>query len=77
MAGFFGKLDAAGAIERFEPREYLSADDTVVALGFWSGKSKTAGKVFSSDWSMTWKFRNGKVVYYQAFLDTSNLAKQF
>ena len=68
---FFVKLNAAAAIEQFEPREFVGDADTVVALGFWSGKSKTAGKPFSSDWSMTWKFKNDKVAYYQAFLDTT------
>jgi ketosteroid isomerase-like protein len=77
VATFFVKLDAAAAIDEFEPREYVGDADTVVALGFWSGKSKTAGKPFCSDWSMTWKFRDDKVAYYQAFLDTSTLAKQF
>jgi ketosteroid isomerase-like protein len=77
VAQFFAKLDAAVAVERFEPRDYVSSADTVVALGFWSGKSKATGRPFSSDWAMVWKFRNGKAYYFQSFLDTSTLAKQF
>jgi len=77
VAGFFKKLDSVALIEQFEPREYVNSGDTMIVLGFWSGKSKTKGKPFSSDWSMTWKFRDDKASYFQAFLDTSVLAKQF
>ena len=77
VGGFFGKLDKAVAVERFEPRKYFSAGDDVVALGYWSGKSKTTGKAFASDWVMTWAFEGGKVTHFQAFMDSAELSKQF
>lgn len=64
-------------VERFEPRKYFSADDDVVVLGYWSGKSKATGKSFESEWVMTWAFQGDKVSHFQAFMDSAELAKQF
>jgi uncharacterized protein len=77
VGSFFGKLDKAVTVERFEPRKYFSAENDVVVLGYWSGKSKTAGKAFESDWVMTWAFEGDKVSHFQAFMDSADLAKQF
>jgi len=74
---FFVKLDEAVAVEAFEPREYVAQGDTVVAMGAWSGKAKATGKPFACTWSMTWKFRGGKVAFYEAYEDTAILAPAF
>jgi ketosteroid isomerase-like protein len=72
---FFARLDAAVSVDRFEPQEFLESGDTVVALGFWSGRAKRTGKPFGSDWAMVWRFRGDKVCYFQSFLDTSTPAR--
>ena len=74
---FFAKLDDAVAVDAFEPREYVTQGDTVIALGAWAGKAKATGKPFASTWSMTWKFRGGKVSFYEAFEDTAVMAPAF
>jgi ketosteroid isomerase-like protein len=77
VAEFFGKLGAAVDVKAFTPEEYVEAGDTVVAIGRWSGTARSTGKPFESTWSMTWKFRDGKVWYYEAFEDTAVIAKAF
>ena len=77
VADFFNKLGGAASINQFEPRQYFGKDDQVVVLGSWSGTSRTKGRPFASDWVMTWKLRADKVERFEAFLDTSALAKQF
>ena len=49
----------------------------MVALGAWSGKSKATDKRFASTWAMTWKFRGGKVWFYEAYEDTAQIARAF
>ncbi|MBI1876932.1 MAG: nuclear transport factor 2 family protein [Chloroflexi bacterium] len=75
VLAFFQKLAEVVDIEQFEPRQFVSEGDTVVAIGWWKGKSKNKGKSFESDWIMTWTFAGDKVIHYQAAYDTHNVAK--
>jgi hypothetical protein len=77
VLGFFQKLAESANIEQFEPRQFISEGDTVVAIGGWKGKSQNKGKPFASDWIMTWTFAGDKVKHYQAAYDTNNVAKAF
>jgi ketosteroid isomerase-like protein len=77
VAGFFQDLAAAVTVTEFTAAEYVETGDTVVALGRWGGVAKSTGKPFSSAWSMTWKLRDGKVYFYEAFEDTASIAKAF
>lgn len=77
VAGFFTKLDQAVEVQHFEPRQYVESVDTVVAMGAWGGVWKATGKAFACDWSMTWKLRDGKVYFYQAFFDTATVSRPF
>ena len=74
---FFGKLDAAVQVTEFVPEQYVETGDTVVAIGRWAGAAKPAGKPFASTWAMTWKFRDGKVYFYEAYEDTAVIARAF
>jgi ketosteroid isomerase-like protein len=77
VSAFFGKLDAAVSVSEFTPQEYVEAGDTVVAIGRWAGTAKPTGKPFASTWSMTWKLKDGKVYFYEAFEDTAVIAGAF
>jgi len=47
-------------------------DNEVAAFGNMVTTSKATGKQISLDWAMHWKFNEeGKVVYFQDFLDTA------
>jgi uncharacterized protein len=77
VARFFRNLDGAVDVERFEPRRFFADGEDVVVLGYWSGSAKARGQSFDGDWAMTWSFKGGKIARYQAFLDSSALAKLF
>jgi len=70
---FFMKLGETVEFETFNPVSINNINDNeVVVFGNMSGKSKTTGKLSSSDWVMHWKFnQEGKAVYFQDFFDTA------
>jgi hypothetical protein len=43
----------------------------VVALGTLTGRAKTTGKTMKNEWAHVFKFRQGKVVYFQEYIDTA------
>ena len=75
VMAFFQKLAESVDIEQFEPRQFVSEGDMVVAIGWWKGKSRNKGEPFESDWIMTWTFAGDKVKHYQAAYDTNHVAK--
>ncbi len=74
---FFVTLDSLVEVKSFEPRQFVETGDTVVALGHWDCIAKPTGEPFASDWAMTWKFRGDKVCFFQAYLDTAEVARGF
>jgi len=77
VGDFFARLAAVADTRRFEPEQYLESGETVVALGQWAAIARATGKPFASSWAMTWKFKDGKVDFYEALEDTSVIAKAF
>ena len=55
----------------FSPREMIEQGETVVALGTSFGRAKTTGKTVKDDWVHVFKFRRGKVVFFQEYVDTA------
>ena len=53
-----------------EPDEFIANDNTVVALGKYSGKYKATGKSFTAPFVHVWKFQDGKVISFQQHTDT-------
>ena len=52
------------------PDEFIANDNTVVALGKYSGKYKATGKSFVAPFVHVWKFQDGKVISFQQHTDT-------
>ena len=52
------------------PDEFIANDNTVVALGKYSGKYKATGKSFVAPFVHVWKFLDGKVISFQQHTDT-------
>ena len=52
------------------PDEFIANDNTVVALGKYSGKYKATGKSFTAPFVHVWKFLDGKVISFQQHTDT-------
>ena len=63
---FFQLLKDTIDVTQFEAKEYVESENgDVVAFGVYAGKGKKTGKTFESKWAMYWKFKNGKVSYFQ------------
>ena len=77
VGAFFDRLAETAEIIKLDAREYVESGDTVVARGHWDGRAKASGKPFAGDWSMIWKFKDGKVEFHQAYFDTAEIAKAF
>jgi ketosteroid isomerase-like protein len=56
---------------RAEPDEVLDAGDTVVGLGYYSGRYKATGKEFRAQFAHVFKLRDGKIVKFQQYTDTA------
>ena len=52
------------------PDEFIANDNTVVAIGKYSGKYKATGKSFAAPFVHVWKFQDGKVISFQQHTDT-------
>lgn len=70
-AQFFQKLGETEKVLRFEPHEYFTNGDDVVALGFEENQAISTGKKTETNWAMLFRVRDGLVVSYEAFFDTS------
>ena len=60
---------------RVEPHRFLGAGDTVVVEGRYHAASHRAtGKPLDAQVAHVWEFRNGKLVRWQQYVDTRQLA---
>jgi len=73
VVGFFRTLDEMWEFLAFEPREYIGSGDRVVALGRYDVRSRKTGRTAATHWAMTFTFRDGQVVHFQEYTDTSTL----
>jgi ketosteroid isomerase-like protein len=55
----------------FAPREMIEQGETVVVLGTLAGRAKQTGKAVKNEWAHVFKFRQGKVVFFQEYIDTA------
>ena len=53
------------------PQEFIAEEDTVVALGEYSGTYKATGKSFRAPFAHVWKFLNGRAISFQQYTDTA------
>lgn len=68
---FFQRLAETVEPEQFEPREFVAQGDVVVALGYYRFRARTTGKSYDTEWSMVWRFRDGKVAQFQIYKDSA------
>jgi ketosteroid isomerase-like protein len=73
--GVFARIGAE--MEGFEvvPEHFLSDGDQVVMIGRYRGKGIATGNVFDAQALHIWTVRDGKVVRFQQFVDTRQLAE--
>jgi uncharacterized protein len=71
IANFFAEVDRTLELTEFTPREMIEQGDTVVVLGTLAGRAKTTGKPVKNEWAHVFKFSQGKVVFFQEYIDTA------
>lgn len=60
--------------EVFRIDEYLSQENTVVAIGYQRGLVKPTGNPYEFDFVHVWKLREGKITRFRVYYDTAYLA---
>jgi uncharacterized protein len=71
IANFFVQVGQNLEFSEFEPHEMIEQGDTVVVLGTLAGRAKKTGKAVKNEWAHVFKFRQGKVVFFQEYIDTA------
>lgn len=75
VAQFFEDLSGVLEFPVFDPHTFISDGDRVIVLGRYEARSFCTGRQAADDWAMAWTFQDGKVVRYQAYVDTLSGAK--
>jgi len=77
VAQFFQVIDDHLSIENFQPFNFIAQGDHVVVQGRDSGKVKSNGRNFDSDWVHVFTVRNGVVVKFEEYFDTAKFLSAF
>ena len=72
---FFGRVLQDFEDWRTEMSELFDADDRVIALGTYSGRAKSTGKMFSARFAHLWTLDGGVLVRLQQCADTAQLVR--
>ena len=74
MGQFFDSLVDSQEVQHFDPREFITQGDKVVALGHYSWRVKSTGREFGGDFAHVFTVRGGKVVRFHEYMDTAAAA---
>ena len=71
VAEFFKVVNEVFDIQRFEPKEFIAQGDRVVVLGEDTSRVKATGKTIDSEWAHAFTLKNGVVIRFHEYIDTS------
>ena len=77
MRQFFARFYESVEFKEFNVRDYVASGDRVITLGDYVGLIKRNTKTVASEWAMSWRLRDGKVVEFREFNDTLTIAEGF
>jgi ketosteroid isomerase-like protein len=77
VAEFFELVAQNTEFWKFEPREFVAANDKVVALGHYAGKVTTTGRAFDSGFAMVSALKNGRIATFQEFTNSAAVNAAF
>lgn len=75
VEGVFARLVGEWEYFKVAPEEILDAGDTVVSRGRYDAAYKKTGAKIHAQFVHVWKLRDGKVVSFQQYVDTLQVAK--
>ena len=70
---FFRVVDELLQFDAFDPHTFIAQGDHVVVLGSDALKLKSSGEPLQESWAHTFTVKNGQIVAFQEYLDTSAL----
>lgn len=74
-ARFFSKMAEDFEFPTFDVNEIIELkEDEVIVFGHYVVKAHKTGKTGESDWVMHWRFEDGKVVYFNDYHNTVQMA---
>ncbi len=68
---FFLGIGGALEVRSFNPARLVAQDDTVVAIGDWSGIARATGKPYHANFALTFTVRDGMIASYLGVEDTA------
>lgn len=71
LVRFLEAHDQAEEILDFEQHDFVGDGDRVVDIGFYRGRAKPSGRVWSTEFVHAFTVRAGRVTMFQAFFDTA------
>jgi uncharacterized protein len=77
VATFFADLASSEDVLAFEPHEFVSEGDVVVACIFYRARVKTTGRIYEGEGVHMFRFYKGKIVSFREFLDTAVVAAAY
>jgi hypothetical protein len=71
---FFSKMAEEIEFSSFDVENIYDVSDTdVIATGSFATRHRKTGKTAPSPWAMLMRFQNGKVIFFQDYVDTAQL----
>jgi ketosteroid isomerase-like protein len=74
---FFAILADVQDVLKFEPREFVTQGDKVVALGQYTWRVKATGREYGGDWAHVFTVRDGRISGFHEYMDTAAATNAF
>ena len=71
VVAWYKQLLSACKFTRLDRREYVTQDDTCIALGYAEGRVRATGRSFTTDWAQVFTVRDGRVCRFREFVDSA------
>lgn len=77
VSEFFATLADSQDSVSFEPREFVTQGDKVVALGTYNWRVKSNGREYGGDWAHVFTVRDGRIVGFHEYMDSAQAEAAF
>lgn len=71
IAQYFAALGETEDMEEFIPKFYVAQDERVITFGRYKTRVKATKRVYETEWTHVFTFRDGKIVNFREFYDTA------
>ena len=74
---FFSRLAQSCDIRKFEPRDFIADESSVVVTGLEEAVARPTGRAYQTPWVHVWRIQDGQVVHFREFSDSYAVAVAF